>query len=46
MIYGHLPNDLKKLTQLMFKHATDIICVLFFASLMFIQPAHAERLKD
>lgn len=45
-MYGHLPNDLKKLTQLMFKHATDIICVLFFASLMFIQPAHAERLKD
>jgi flagellar P-ring protein precursor FlgI len=24
----------------------DICCLLFFSSLMFIQPAHAERLKD
>lgn len=46
MMYGHSPIDLKKLTQLMFKHAADIICVMFFASLMFVQPAHAERLKD
>ena len=46
MMYGHLPIDLKKFTQLMFKHTTDIICVMFFASLMLIQPAHAERLKD
>ena len=46
MMYGHSPIDLKKLTQQMFKHAADIMCVLFFASLMFVQPAHAERLKD
>lgn len=45
-MYGHSPIDLKKLTQLIFKHAADIMCVLFFASLMFVQPAHAERLKD
>ena len=30
----------------MLKNWLDIVCVLFFCSLMFIQPANAERLKD
>lgn len=37
---------LKKPTSFILNNWKDIACLLFFCSLMFIQPAHAERLKD
>ncbi len=46
MMHSNLHIDLKTLTQFIVKHSLNIACLLFFCSLMFIQPAHAERLKD
>jgi flagellar P-ring protein precursor FlgI len=37
---------LRKPSRFLLKNWQDIACVLFFCSLMFVQPAHAERLKD
>jgi len=46
MMHNHLPKHIKKPSNFMLKNWLDIVCVLFFCSLMFIQPANAERLKD
>lgn len=46
MMHSNLHIDLKTLTQFIVKHSLNIACLLFFCSLMFIQPVHAERLKD
>ncbi len=35
-----------KTFNIILKHRRDIACILFFCSVMFITPAHAERLKD
>ncbi len=46
MMPSYLAILLKKTAALLVNHGTDITCIVFFCSLMFIAPAKAERLKD